>query len=431
MRLIQLVTKKLHGSLDLNIMMFKSLNLLVGINGSGKTSALNSIEWLLNKDIKNLAINKFTELSIKFEHEKKMYRLVAKKKNNDMTINLYQGRSKKFHQIHVKLLNKARLESTGPEYYDQLAPDNNETPLWEFLGTLPTMTVINLDRRITVELEANVYESDSRRIVRKTSGTPTDLVRKVTFESYSEYRKLFIENDNNLKSEIILSALQEQSIEDSVIFDKKHRLTIDEIDGLKNTVIEYLSNTFGKGKVENKVIEFFNEFKDAVIEQKNTTNKQKYYQIIARSQYARIHNLAKLFNDFEKKNKTAFSSIRKFLECVNLFLGDSNKSMLFDESTSSIFFKTNKTEELNDISNLSSGEKQILILFAFIAFSTGSGSIFIVDEPELSLHPKWQEGFMDTFLSICPQDTQLLFATHSPEIVANHKDACIVLRGSQ
>jgi predicted ATP-dependent endonuclease of OLD family len=84
-------------------------------------------------------------------------------------------------------------------------------------------------------------------------------------------------------------------------------------------------------------------------------------------------------------------------------------------------------EENRDIDNLSSGEKQILILFTYIKFNEKLGKLFIIDEPELSLHPKWQENFLSGIQSILPVNTQLIFATHSPSIVGNYKNYCQVL----
>ena len=47
--------------------------------------------------------------------------------------------------------------------------------------------------------------------------------------------------------------------------------------------------------------------------------------------------------------------------------------------------------------------------------------IFIVDEPELSLHLTWQKLFIEQTLKI-NNNIQLIFATHSPEIVGRHRD---------
>ena len=78
-----------------------------------------------------------------------------------------------------------------------------------------------------------------------------------------------------------------------------------------------------------------------------------------------------------------------------------------------------------NIENLSSGEKQIAILFTYLAFSPGK--IFVIDEPELSLHPRWQDEFLNAVQEVMPAETQLIIATHSPAIVGTHVEYCKTL----
>lgn len=77
-----------------------------------------------------------------------------------------------------------------------------------------------------------------------------------------------------------------------------------------------------------------------------------------------------------------------------------------------------------DLLSLSSGEKQLLILMAHARFGSVKGRTFIVDEPELSLHMRWQEMLVDALIE-GNQDNQFIFATHSPEIVGYHVENCI------
>ncbi|MBK9938681.1 MAG: ATP-binding protein [Chitinophagaceae bacterium] len=73
------------------------------------------------------------------------------------------------------------------------------------------------------------------------------------------------------------------------------------------------------------------------------------------------------------------------------------------------------------------GEKQILITFNLFKISRQKWYNFIIDEPELSLHPKWQEDFLAAVEALTPKNTQLIIATHSPIIVGNNADYCKVL----
>ena len=55
--------------------------------------------------------------------------------------------------------------------------------------------------------------------------------------------------------------------------------------------------------------------------------------------------------------------------------------------------------------------------------SAQSASIFIIDEPELSLHIRWQEIFTKSVLAVNSK-IQDIIATHSPSIIINHVDRC-------
>lgn len=73
------------------------------------------------------------------------------------------------------------------------------------------------------------------------------------------------------------------------------------------------------------------------------------------------------------------------------------------------------------LAQLSSGEKQMLILLGEALLQERQNWVYIADEPELSLHVKWQEMLTDNLRQINPQ-AQIILATHSPDIVGPHKN---------
>ncbi|MCW1095095.1 ATP-binding protein [Streptomyces sp. RS2] len=71
------------------------------------------------------------------------------------------------------------------------------------------------------------------------------------------------------------------------------------------------------------------------------------------------------------------------------------------------------------IESLSGGEKQLLRLL-LECLATEEAPI-LVDEPELSMHVDWQHRLIESMRIVNP-NTQILMATHSPEIMANIPD---------
>ncbi|MFM2545389.1 AAA family ATPase [Escherichia coli] len=72
--------------------------------------------------------------------------------------------------------------------------------------------------------------------------------------------------------------------------------------------------------------------------------------------------------------------------------------------------------------NLSSGEKQLLILFIETLLQREQQYIFITDEPELSLHIQWQRNIIPAIKKLNP-NAQIIAATHSPEVASKYRDS--------
>ncbi|MBZ9684647.1 MULTISPECIES: AAA family ATPase [unclassified Mesorhizobium] len=86
-----------------------------------------------------------------------------------------------------------------------------------------------------------------------------------------------------------------------------------------------------------------------------------------------------------------------------------------------------------ELDSLSSGERQLVFLFCAAVLSRGTNSLFLVDEPELSLNSKWQRNLVGSMSNLVRgARTQFVMATHSIEILSRHRGSAIGLdaRGS-
>ena len=81
------------------------------------------------------------------------------------------------------------------------------------------------------------------------------------------------------------------------------------------------------------------------------------------------------------------------------------------------------------IDKLSSGEKQMLIMFYLILFETKHGSLVIIDEPEISLHIGWQHSLGKTFSDVARlRGMHVIAATHSPQVINDNWDLSVELK---
>lgn len=111
-----------------------------------------------------------------------------------------------------------------------------------------------------------------------------------------------------------------------------------------------------------------------------------------------------------------------------------------DEKNMPIF--VNSSGDEFDINELSSGEKQLFLRTLAIKMLEPENSIILIDEPELSLHPKWQQRIIDVYKKI-GKNNQIIVATHSPHVLGsvsnenifllskNKKGEIIVLSGDE
>ena len=67
---------------------------------------------------------------------------------------------------------------------------------------------------------------------------------------------------------------------------------------------------------------------------------------------------------------------------------------------------------------LSSGEKQMLVILLTVLVQDNQPYVLFMDEPEVSLHMEWQKRLIDLILELNP-NVQLIMTTHSPAVVMN------------
>ena len=67
---------------------------------------------------------------------------------------------------------------------------------------------------------------------------------------------------------------------------------------------------------------------------------------------------------------------------------------------------------------LSSGEKQLLIILLTVLLEDGQEHVLMMDEPEISLHINWQYELLNWILELNP-NVQLILTTHSPSIFSD------------
>ncbi|WP_368912719.1 AAA family ATPase [Proteus mirabilis] len=127
-----------------------------------------------------------------------------------------------------------------------------------------------------------------------------------------------------------------------------------------------------------------------------------------------------------KQTKEQEYKIAGFVKICNKYLKSSGDSKLleFDQKTLTVIVSDQFTGKNIALNDLSSGEKQVISLMAIKYLSNDRNKIILIDEPELSLSLKWQRMILPD-LSAGDNIIQIIAITHSPFIFENELSTCV------
>lgn len=123
-----------------------------------------------------------------------------------------------------------------------------------------------------------------------------------------------------------------------------------------------------------------------------------------------------LFEENDESRNKKFISLKypqeRFLEIIDDLFSETGKKI--NRDSNQIEFLLNNREI--KYFQLSSGEKQLIIILLTVLIQDNKPSILFMDEPEISLHIEWQMKIIQYIRELNP-NVQVIMATHSPAIV--------------
>ncbi len=174
-------------------------------------------------------------------------------------------------------------------------------------------------------------------------------------------------------------------------------------------------------------------------EEEDFTNIKQLLIDISSQDSNKLSNLAKSNNsvsseEYEKHRKN--SKMYRFENAFGNFFDDIKFDKIDDENQQEkrILFK--KHDKTISIDSLSTGEKQIVFRGSYLLKNQKmiNGGTVLIDEPELSMHPLWQEKvlkyYRDLFIVNNKQTVQMIVATHSEYVIKSaleDKDNALVI----
>ena len=105
---------------------------------------------------------------------------------------------------------------------------------------------------------------------------------------------------------------------------------------------------------------------------------------------------------------------QRFLDLIDSLFSDSGKKIVRDSND--LVFDRFGLRLLPY--NLSSGEKQLLVIMLTALVQDSKPGVILMDEPEVSLDIDWQQQLIQRIIEINP-NVQIIMTTHSPAVIMN------------
>lgn len=455
-----------HGYMPLDIEFFDDLTFLTGLNGSGKTSALRLLMALLTPNIDELGSVAFATANVTVRDEATDIVVGAVKTPDAVTITvsaLQQTLQITSSDLEIYMEARKREEPRSPilEKYQQ-------HPVFQCIKAMSTPMFLGLDRRFFPPGTTHEDISEARRrefLTRRywaedpsARGTPIAALGEVNYlviTKMQEIRASQEQLDERLRAEFFTKAFEYKP---SDLMGKPARLpSRQEIERYRQQLVNIEraaeSVKIPVPEIQTALTHFFERMSLVVESLERSTqslptakkaarkagtkpqqeqfipDKDYFEWIINKPQADRILEHLRLLDEYILSRDALRDPITRFLSLVNGFLAQTKK-IVSVSSSGQLIVKISGRVDARQITALSSGERQLLVMLAHLSLNpnlAGSG-IFIVDEPELSLHIDWQEKFVDAIQEANPK-VQLILATHSPAIILDRDDACRTLPG--
>jgi len=405
------------------------LLIIYGDNGSGKTTLLKLIFWILSSRDRSgykskIAETKFQSFSIHFENGIE----IGVRRQNGVLIGGFtyylKQKSKTLFSVHFKTTpdNLISLEEGSPD-------DLKFKQLLHFIKELNiSVFYLSDDRKILNSVTSTIHDPESygNIILNESDIIFSKNYERLGVKKMLDERKLSIEP----AIERLIDWIRTKIISGSKTGEKNSQAIYTDL--IKNVLNP--DNRISKAKTKEELSQEIDEVDKKVtpfvslglidrfdaktikntIGTSKTSTQLKNLRIIIAPYIDSIN--AKL-----EAQEALKDTIELFLTSINSYF--TNKELTFNLAKGRGFILKQKGGEPINFDLLSSGEKQLLLLFINTITSAEAATIFIIDEPEISLNIKWQRNLIETLLKFSIENNiQYILSTHSLELLSSNID---------
>ena len=422
--------KNLWGYKDINLTFHRDVNILIGPNASGKTTILNLLRYILTPDFLSLSENEFNRTvirlrsfsgnstrTIRVERTDKGFKFTVSQKQFDIDL------ERALQRYPTHLMGRRRRSILSKAFKD----------LSECIERLVPAIWLPVNRRLPIAEEEDELEIERRSRLKAIDVRPLEALESVDMRLHALMSELM---NYRLKLDAQLSEHYKEDFEkrvlETILYNKKY----DQIKSLNlkspptQEEKEQLIRAFQEAglldpQMEERIDEHFDTAREALqrISKRKTGKGVDIADLFIIPLIGRTQSIVKFAEEMEDYREKLFAPLRRYEEIVNSFL---NAKKVNVEDNGELTIVTLPMEQNLAPHLLSSGEKQILILLTQALLWEDKPIVYVVDEPELSLHVTWQEKLLESLLVLGKQ-IQIIVATHSPDIVGSFTEKVIDL----
>ena len=389
---------------------------IYGDNGSGKTSLLEILFAVFDRDEKAL-----------FDYKVKQIRLDYISDNLDNTETIYIGLD---------------IDEYGNECYNFESLDtsefNNVSSLFLGIGRgihkkklkIPKEMLWHFFRSHKKISEDKILTGDEIDTLSDKLAEHLMPKSKNDTNSIEAYEAKALDNKRN----IYLPYIEIDTIE-AFLMSKYKEAVLDAKEKIEKALFKISMNSFKVGfksvdidlgelkerLIYNKdlLIEMFAKDEDMGIESVFNGLEENEEFLVDIDSYKQVILFA-IINELQNEVEL-FKEIQIFLDAYNSFLNYGKKLVL---SSNGVLVAI--TGEEHTIQRLSSGERHLLTFLATILLMGEEQDFILLDEPEISLDIEWQEKLLASISKLAP-NSQIIVASHSPSIMGDYFDESVEL----
>lgn len=431
---------KLYGRQDCTLKFKDNRLILVGENGAGKTTVLRILFLFLSGQWAGLSKYVFDSVSITLNGKSLSISRSDISKQSPFSDKRFMNRlpppvrdrfrAMLAHEGDIDLNELEFLcEKYGVPFHIAMHELNAQPDLFEAAGIKPALEGKLADLKSHIANNQILYLPTYRRIEQELSYIFTDLDTDEFRRSQRRRLRPFHSRDKQVYTELVEFGMNDvkEAIDRKLEYlkdftrNKLHSLTLAylgdvldkkydtvnvgeikavEDDTVKNILERIDSSILAKGSKEHLV--------DTIQNVKNDAKIDEHQKVIC-------HYFSKLLS-FQQELGKEEQGIRSFCDVCNSYMTD--KGLEYTSSSFSFAVASNKHPGDIQLSQLSSGERQIVSLFSHLYLSENINFFVMIDEPELSLSVPWQRKFLKD-ISQSDFCSGFLAVTHSPFIYEN------------